>query len=305
MMTDVLVAGSLHYDVIVGAERLPALDETLPGTSASYAFGGKGGNQAAAAARHGAKTSMAGRVGGDAAGNFLLEKLDAAGVDRSGVQLDPAASSGMSVAIVTAGGEYGAVIVSAANLGFDPVIADVSADTPVVVLQNEITEAANLAIARKAREAGAAIILNAAPARPIDEELFGLVAILVVNRVEAAMLAGRAVESNEDAFEAARSLGGAERDVIVTLGGDGCVLLEAGGEPIHFAAAKVIALSSHGAGDSFVGALAARLAKGVGLAEAVRYASAAAALHVSRAVKERWHIAPDDVFQLMEKARNA
>ena len=302
---EVLVAGSLHYDVIVEAARLPALDETLPGTSAAYAFGGKGGNQAAAAALHGAHTAMTGRVGGDAAGQFLLGKLDTAGVDRSGVQLDPAASSGMSVAIVTAGGEYGAVIVSAANLGFDPGQTIVEPGTGVVVLQNEITERANLAMARKAGEAGAILVLNAAPARPLDPELLSLVSILIVNRVEAAMLSGLSMERADDAIQAARQLGGAGRDVIVTLGGDGCVLCEKMGQPTHFAALKVKAVSSHGAGDSFVGALAARLARGDSVAEAARYASAAAALHVSRMVEERHRITPQEVYLLMEKAGNA
>ena len=149
------------------------------------------------------------------------------------------------------------------------------------------------------------LVLNAAPARPLDEELLGLVSILIINRVEAAMLTGLDMSGADGALNAARQLGGAGRDVIVTLGGDGCVLSLNGGEPAHFAALKVKAVSSHGAGDSFVGALAARLAKGDGLPDAVRYAAAAAALNVSRAVDERWRITPSDVHRLLERAGHA
>ena len=113
----VLVAGSLHYDVVVSADRLPELDETLPGRAVDYLCGGKGANQAMAAAQHGAATAMAGCVGDDAAGQTLLESLESAGVDVAAVRRVAETDSGMSVAILTASGDYGAVIVSAANLG--------------------------------------------------------------------------------------------------------------------------------------------------------------------------------------------
>ncbi|MDH3264281.1 MAG: PfkB family carbohydrate kinase, partial [Paracoccaceae bacterium] len=111
----VWVVGSLHLDVIVEAPRLPRLDETLVGQGVSYRLGGKGGNQAVAAARMGAEVAMAGAVGSDAFAETLLAELDRAGVDRAGVARLPGAS-GMSVAILDATGGYGAVIVSAANL---------------------------------------------------------------------------------------------------------------------------------------------------------------------------------------------
>ena len=115
-MAQVLVAGALHYDVIVDAPRMPALDETLPGTAVTYAFGGKGGNQAVAAARHGARTAFVGKVGDDGAGRFLTAVLDAAGIDRAQVATDPDHASGMSVAIVTETGDYGAVILASDSL---------------------------------------------------------------------------------------------------------------------------------------------------------------------------------------------
>ena len=264
----VLVAGSLHYDVVVDAERLPDLDETLPGRSVAYLCGGKGGNQAVAAAQHGAPTAMAGRVGGGAFGTALLENLDRAGVDRSAVAVAADADSGMSVAIVTEAGEYGAVIVSAANLALDPENIDVPDSVRIVLLQNEVPEAANAALAEKARSAGAKVVLNAAPARPFQTALLTRVDLLIVNRVEATMICGRPVESTGDALQAAGSLATEARDAIVTLGGNGAVLAPAGGTPRHFPAHAVDVVSAHGAGDAFAGALAARLALDeIGLSE--------------------------------------
>lgn len=301
--SSVLVAGSLHHDVIVRAERLPALDETLPGSSVAYIFGGKGGNQALAAARHGAATAMAGRVGRDAAGAFMLEELDRAGVDRSMVRVDEAASTGMSVAIVAADGDYGAVIVSGANLAIAAEEIEIPATARVVLLQNEILEPANVEIAAKARAAGALTVLNAAPARPPNSDLFAAVDLLVVNRVEAAALAGLPVESPEDAAQAAWLLAGASRAAIVTLGADGAVLSENSGAPRHFPAPPVeVVVSTHGAGDAFAGALAARLASGSPLDAAITYAQAAAALHVSRDAEGQRRITPAEVFALLGEA---
>lgn len=178
----VFVCGSLHLDVIVEAPGLPRLDETVVGAGVRFAFGGKGGNQAVAAARMGAATAMAGRVGGDAFGATLLAGLANAGIDASGIQHDDGAS-GMSVAIVRQDGGYGAVIVSAANLRIDADRIAVPATARVVVLQNEVPEAVNLAVARKGRGFGATVILNAAPARTVSRDLLAATDLLVVNRV--------------------------------------------------------------------------------------------------------------------------
>ncbi len=293
----VFVAGSLHYDVIVTADRLPALDETLPGRSVGYVCGGKGGNQAVAAARHGAPTALAGMVGDDAFGTILLANLDAAGVDRTAVAVAAGASSGMSVAIVDGGGDYGAVIVSAANLAIDAGSIEIPESVRVVVLQNEIPEPANAVLAGKARKRGATVVLNAAPARPFATGLREDTDLLVVNRIEAAMLCGRTVETTGDAVAAARSLASGGRHAIVTLGGDGAVLARAGLKPRHFPALAAEVRSTHGAGDAFAGALAARLALGSDLEAALAYAQAAAALHVSCTPDERAAITPQRVLE--------
>ncbi|MBE2278325.1 MAG: bifunctional hydroxymethylpyrimidine kinase/phosphomethylpyrimidine kinase [Rhodobacteraceae bacterium] len=268
----ILTAGSLHHDVIVTAPHLPAPDETVTGSAVRYAFGGKGGNQAVAAARMGAVSHMAGAVGTDAAAGVLLAALDAAGVDRAGVVQVPGAS-GMSVAIVEAGGSYGAVIVSAANLAFDPAGVVFPPGCFAIVLQNEIPEAANLVLARRARAAGLRVILNAAPVRAGSAALLALCDLVVVNRVEAAALAGSATAPDR-AVAALRALGAGA--VLVTLGGEGLL-----GEGFAQPAFAVPVISTHGAGDCFVGALAAEWGRGAALPEAARFAQAAAALHVA------------------------
>ncbi|MEM9796139.1 MAG: PfkB family carbohydrate kinase [Pseudomonadota bacterium] len=257
----VLVFGSLHWDVIVRAPRLPALDETLIGEAATYRFGGKGGNQALAAAHSGARVVMAGAVGEDEAAGRLLAELDAAGIDRTAVARVPG-PSGMSVAIDT-GGDYGAVVVSGANL---KVMAPVpSSDTGVVLIQNEVPEAANLALARALPD-DATLILNAAPARRVAPDLMARVDILVVNRVEAAQMGAAAF---------------GDHVTIVTRGADGLTLHRDGMET-HVPARSVPVVSTHGAGDAFCGALAAALAEGVAFADALDAAQSFAARHISR-----------------------
>jgi ribokinase len=223
-MIDVAVVGSLHLDIMVAAPRLPGRDETLMGTSWHYKCGGKGGNQAVAAARAGARTAFGGQTGQDDFGERLRANLAAAGVDLAHVDLDPAQGSGMSVAISEAAGEYGAVVVSGANLTIDAAaIASRWAglwQAKVLLLQNEIPEAVSLAAARLAKAHGARIILNAAPARAMSAALLDLVDILVVNRVEAAMLSGE-----EDPGRALQKLHAPSRDVVLTRGGDGLLLM--------------------------------------------------------------------------------
>ncbi len=283
----IAVLGALHLDVIVAAPRLPHLDETLTGHAVRYAFGGKGGNQAVAAARMGARAVMIGAVGTDDFAETLLAGLDAGGVDRGAV-ICVAGASGMSVAIVDADGGYGAVIVSAANLtmtGNERLPADITH----LLLQNEIPAKANLAAARAARAAGAMVILNAAPARTMPTELLALIDLLIVNRVEAAMMCDGA---DNDAW-ALRDLG--PHAAIVTRGAEG--LIGAGADGVTFVqlAHSVDVISTHGAGDAFIGGLAARLAAGDGLQVACAFAQGAAALHVATPIDERAAITPVNV----------
>lgn len=278
---DVLVCGALHLDTVVRG-RLPRPDETVMGESVTYACGGKGGNQAVAAARAGARTAMIGRVGRDDAGRTLRANLEAAGVDVSAVAIGDE-RSGMSVAIVEESGEYGAVVVSGANRRIT--VGDM-APARVVVLQNEVPEAVNAAVATRAREQNATTIWNAAPLEPGGLRLEGLaldgrvladvVDLLVVNRVEAAAAFGAPVDTAEAAVrlvEAGRSPVGV---TCITLGAAGAVI-GGPGHARHLPAPPVAVASTHGAGDAFVGVLAARIARGMDVFEAAGEAVAAAA----------------------------
>lgn len=284
----VFCCGSLHLDVMMQAPNLPRLDETVVGTGVDYAFGGKGGNQAVAAAKMGAQVAMAGRIGDDAFGQTLLNTLMGAGVDIGQIQRGQGAS-GMSTAIVCQGGGYGAVIVSAANLLIDPSQITVPNDASVVLLQNEIPEAVNISVAQQARDRGALVILNAAPARKMSPILLELVDILVVNRIEAADMMGVSVADLDpmQPVTAARA--------IITLGGDGLVIQD--GASRHQSGHQVPVISTHGAGDAFLGALAARLDQGDDLTKAAAFGQAAAALHVSRC--DRGAITVGDVQALL------
>lgn len=296
-MIDVAVIGSLHLDIMVEAPRLPGRDETLMGSSWHYKCGGKGGNQAVAAARFGARTAFGGRVGRDDFGGRLIGYLQSAGVDTQHVAIDPLLGSGMSVAIQEADGEYAAVVVSGANGSIEAGSVPESWanlwDCKVVLLQNEIPEAVNMRAARVAKSASALIVLNAAPARAMPDGLLDLVDVLVVNRIEAAMLAGFPVSNLADAGRAAAMLGADTRDVVVTLGGEGLVLRQRTGAVSNIAPLPVTVRSSHGAGDCFCGALAAKLAQGQTLAAACHYANTAAALFVS---------SPEDQQPLLDDA---
>ena len=279
----ILIVGSLHYDIMVIADHLPRRDETAIGSRWYPKFGGKGGNQAVAAQKHGAKSLMCGAVGLDDFGRFLRENLKSAGVDDQFVTTVTGAGSGMSVAIMDAAGDYAATIVSGANLLISPnhLSSDALWDgVRMLVLQNEVPEAVNLAAATQARARGIRTLLNAAPCRPLSPAFSALVDILVVNAVEAEMMGAGAVDSLHSASVAAQSLARQFSAVIVTAGALGLSACTDQDQNFSISATKVKAISSHGAGDAFIGALASHLSQGDGFPQACQAASAAAARHV-------------------------
>ncbi len=277
---DVVVVGSLHLDIMVKGPHLPRLDETVLGSAWRFKCGGKGGNQAVAAARAGARTGFVGAIGDDDFGRKLRDNLLRAGIDCSRLAVDRGAGSGMSVAIEDAQGAYGAVVVSGANLGIDPRQFHGMA-AKVLLLQNEVRPEINAAAAATFARAGATVIHNAAPFRPESKPFADLV---VVNRVEAAAMAGFDIASVPDGLRAAETIAGAF-DAIVTLGGDGCVIASRDGVRRHLPAEKVAVVSSHGAGDAYCGALAAAIAKGADLFAAAGEANKAAARRVGQAAQ--------------------
>jgi ribokinase len=282
-MPTVLTVGSLHYDIMVDADHLPRRDETAVGTRWYPKFGGKGGNQAVAVARAGVASRMLGAVGDDDFGRFLRDHLRAGGVDDTFVATLPT-PSGISVAIMDASGDYAATIVSGANLAIDPTQLAADAvwhDVGLLVLQNEVTDALNLAAATHARARGIRTLLNAAPARTLPADLIPLIDILVVNAVEAEMMGTPQICCLASAAVAAQHLANQFDCVIVTAGALGLAAFGADDVQITLPAEQVDVVSSHGAGDAFIGTLAAHLVQGADLATAARAASHAAALHVA------------------------
>lgn len=288
-VSSVVVVGSLHYDIIVDAPDRPRKGETVAGLSWAPKFGGKGGNQALAAQGEGVPTAMIGAVGSDDFGAALLAGLDRGGVDRSAVATLSGVGSGMSVAIFDAEGDYGAVIVSGANLAIsaDQAHDELLRSAKVLILQNEIPEAINENVARRARNFGVLTILNAAPARAFETALPGYVDILIVNAIEAEMLGSPAVHSLVDAEKAAESLTSRFAAVVVTAGGDGVAFQDEAGEKVSLPSIPVKVQSTHGAGDMFVGTLAARLALGDDMRTALDLANQQAAKLVSTPESER------------------
>ena len=283
-----LVVGSLHWDVIVNAPHIPGRDETVAGQSVNYVFGGKGGNQAVAADQHGALTHFAGRIGGDAFGAQILNRLKQTNIRLAGLQRGEGAS-GMSVAIVDKNGDYGATIVSGENLLIDAKAILFPEDLGVLLLQNEIDEKVNLAVAKRAKEQGAAIWLNAAPARALDDELLQLLDVIIVNRVEAEFYKTRLTDHVKQRLT-----------LIETQGRAGVAIHRHRQKPTHHEAFGVKVLSSHGAGDMFAGALAARHLMGQSMEDATHYAQAAAALHISSPLETRSTITPEQVLAFMD-----
>lgn len=283
-MSKIAVTGSLHYDIMLDAPHRPEKGETVMGSACRYKSGGKGGNQAVAAAHAGASVRFAGAVGDDAQGQFLRDHLQQAGVEITAVSVIPASPSGMSVAITDAEGDYGAVVVSNANQQI-PLTTfaqpDFWQDVSLLVLQNEVPEAVNLCAARAARQRGIGVCVNAAPARDLSADFAACIDLLVVNAIEARDMCGVSVQDLTSAYAAADALASRFARVVVTAGEHGVAYSESG-ETRTLAAEKVTLVSTHGAGDCFVGVLCQRLSRGATLAEAVSDANRAAADHVSR-----------------------
>ena len=285
-MGRVVVAGSINMDVVATAERHPAVGETVAGEQILYFPGGKGANQAVAAAKLGAETILIGRLGSDAFGAELRTFLAHQGVDLSLVRDSADAHTGTAI-ITIARADNTIVVVPGANglVSADDVARVTLAKGDVAVSQFEIPLPAIVAFFQRAHAAGATTILNPAPARSVGPELLRLVDVLVLNETELGLLSGN-VLSEADKIEcfidAAKSLRINECQIIcVTLGKRGVVALT-GEETLIVRGRAVTAIDTTGAGDCFVGALAAQLAQGTPLRDALRYANVAASISVQR-----------------------
>ena len=293
MAGKILVVGSLHLDVIVHSSRLPKPDETLLGDKVSYRFGGKGGNQALAAAKIDVQVFMAGRIGTDNFGKQIYDTLSNQNINLDGLKIVDEAT-GMSVALIGSDGIYSAVVVSGVNQTIELSEIAVPDDLTVLVLQNEINTDANFEIIKKVPKS-TFVILNAAPALTPNKDFFERIDLLIVNQLEAKMLLNEepSIFNNLDALRKLQNLG--PKEVIITLGAEGYTGISKNGEIFFEPGIKVDVLSTHGAGDSFVGTLAAFICKGEPINIAAQYAQAASALHVKTPIDQREKILQSDI----------
>jgi ribokinase len=286
----VVVLGSLNVDLVLGVQSLPVEGETVLGGTLHEHVGGKGANQAVAAARLGASVHLVGRVGDDPYADAVLEAAGHDHVDTSFVRKESGARTGVALILVDKVGRNLIAVAPGANrlVGESDVEAAVGAlavePTSILVVQCEIPRAAVLAAARAARRATRRVILNAAPARQLFRVPRGAVDVLVVNETEAGSLLRRPVRGLSLAVSAAADLRqqtGAH--VVVTAGGRGAALADADtGKTETVGSFRVPVRDSTGAGDAFVGALATALGESADLSEAVRFASAAGAIATTR-----------------------
>ena len=286
MRRQVVVFGSLNMDLVARVPRMPAPGETLAGHGFLSNPGGKGANQAVACARQGARVEMVGRVGGDGHGAQLKATLLAEGVDASGVAIEADQATGVAMIMVDDRAQNCIAVIAGANASVK--VRDAEALGPrlagaaMLLLQFEVPMPAVLRAAQVARECGCAVLLNPAPAQPLPDALWPLVDLLVLNETEACLLSGLPEVTRANAADAAALLHRrGVRDVLVTLGADGVTWSSSAGVQ-HFEAPAVQAVDTTAAGDTFIGALAARRVEGSTMADAIRFAMLAAAVCVTR-----------------------
>lgn len=281
-----IVLGSANRDYTVVVERHPRPGETVLGGSVVTGTGGKGANQAAAAARAGARPILLGAVGDDSTGADILADLTRAGVDVSRVTRS-AQPTGIALITVARDGENTIVVAAGAGATLEPdataaLVAGLVVPGTVLLAQLEIPVETVAAAALAAAERGGRLVLNLSPSSEVPTRLLSIADPLVVNESEASELAGARIENVRDAEAVARGLLASSRSVVVTLGGDGVVVADADGV-VHLPSQRVPVVDTTGAGDAFAGALAAALSTGASLIDAVGRgiaAGAAAVQHV-------------------------
>jgi ribokinase len=273
-------------DVVTSCERHPRIGETVLGNSVAFYPGGKGANQAIAAARCVGGSYLIGSVGADDFGKQMLAYLQANGVDTNGVAIESGTPTGVAVITVDAQGENSIVATPGANaLARAPAHSPASGSGAVVALaqfESPIDEITRLFAAAKG--AGGTTILNPSPYQSLSQELLQNTSIMILNEHEFARFIGRPASNQpQDIIARLQSAEFALPCCIITVGRAGCILAESGSTPIHIAGHKVEPLDTTGAGDCFAGWFAAEIADDCAIEDAARRANAAAALSVTRA----------------------
>ena len=282
----IIVVGSSNVDFIMKMSRLPQRGETITNATFLQTFGGKGANQAYAAAQAGGEVYFVNCVGDDRYGPAIVENLQSVGVNTRFVFTSPGVASGTALVMIGGDGDNYLSVAPGANYELNRSHIDqvraLIADSAMIVLQCEILADTFDYVVELASQQRRPILLNLAPARAVTESSLQRVTYLILNESEAEFLCGFPIESVELAARAAESLRArGPRVVLITLGSQG-VCLSSGGEAVHVPAFAVTAVDATAAGDSFCGALATCLVEDQPLIDAVRFASAAAAICVTR-----------------------
>ncbi|HET7272089.1 MAG TPA: ribokinase [Rubrobacter sp.] len=285
-MADVFVVGSINQDFVLKVERRPEPGETVTDAQLSKGNGGKGANQASAAALLGASVVILGRVGDDGFGEPLVRSLADKGVDTSLVEEAPGSSTGTAFITVTPDGENAITVAPGANRSITTEDVDEDSryisEAQILVVQMEVPPEVVLRAAEVAAGSGTRVLVNLAPPFEVPRALLEMLDPLVVNEHEAAFLLGERVEGVDGALSAAPELLAlGPKSAVITVGENGAVFAE-GESAKHIPAPKVEVVDTTGAGDAFVGALAARLAKDASLEAAVAYAVRAGAAAVTK-----------------------
>lgn len=285
-LSKLLVIGSINMDMVNSVKEFPLPGETIHSLGLDYFPGGKGANQAVAAARSGANCYMVGAVGSDGFAEPLITELSNSGVKVDHV-LRKEGTSGIAIITVNSAGENNIVLAEGSNGKLTPRDVDnhvVWEDTYAVLLQNEISWETTQYVMKQAKQSGVAVWLNPAPAISIPQSLWSSIDTFIMNETETAVITGVAVNDQQSALQAAQLLieQGAS-GIIITMGEQGCVYADRLGEQYMIPAYKVKAVDTTAAGDTFIGAYAAASMAGNDTKQALAYAVAASALTVTKA----------------------
>lgn len=283
-MKNILVIGSANIDLTIHTDRMPKLGETVTGHEFSMNSGGKGANQAVAAAKLGGDVKFLGVIGNDTYGEKLLADLRKSGAVFEGITADGVPTGTACITVVN--GDNFIVLNPGANDLLTPEIIEEKAElirkSDYVIMQLEIPVDSVLRAALIAKNAGTAVVLNPAPVKDLPDEIYRFTDIMIPNEYEAMLLTGISTDNEQgcrDAVEDLRKKG--VKTVIITLGDRGCVYND-GDRIIFHPAGKADVVDTTSAGDSFIGALCCKLASGNSLPESVDYATKVAAVTVSR-----------------------
>ncbi|GGG70683.1 ribokinase [Paenibacillus radicis (ex Gao et al. 2016)] len=304
-MAKILVVGSMNMDIVTQVERHPVPGETIQGNETRFFIGGKGANQAVAASRSGASVAMAGGLGLDSFGADIRKQLTEDGIDLNCV-IEKQAMTGIALITIDQSGENNIILSAGANgkYGEDEVDTLDLTGFDVILLQNEIAQAANQRVLDKAAAANIPVFLNPAPIAGFDHTQLSKVSFLILNEVEAEELSGTRIDGISQALKAGKQLLEAGLPhLIITLGSKGSLYLDQAGTEIEMPAFTVDAVDTTAAGDTFIGAFAAKYIAGDTLEESLRYATAASALAVSAAGAQSSIPTEDQVHEFLQRIK--